>query len=56
MKNFETQKFLLEATQKFCQEKGVELIIFPQDSSAVQHSALELKNLLADKIIEKVKK
>jgi len=56
MKNFETQKFLLEATQKFCQEKGVELIIFPQNNSSVQDSALKLKNLLEGKLTEKVKK
>jgi hypothetical protein len=56
MKNFETQKFLLEATKKFCEEKGVELIVFPQDNSSVQDSALKLKSLLEGKLTEKVKK
>jgi thymidylate kinase len=56
MKNFETQKFLLEATKKLCQEKGIELIIFQQDSSSVQDSALKLKSLLEDKLAQKVKK
>ena len=50
MKNFETQKFLLEATQKLCAEKGIELIIFPQDDSSIQDTALKLKNLLAKKV------
>jgi len=49
-KNFETQKFLLEATQKLCAEKGIELIIFQQDNSAVQDSALKLKKMLAGKL------
>ena len=49
-KNFETQKFLLEATQKLCAEKGIELIIFQQDSSAVQDSALKLKKILAGRL------
>ncbi|CAG8574059.1 2323_t:CDS:1 [Ambispora gerdemannii] len=53
MKNFETQKFLLEATQKLCQEKGIELIIFPQDNSSAQGASLKLKGLLKDKISEK---
>ncbi|CAH1756648.1 11271_t:CDS:2 [Entrophospora sp. SA101] len=50
MKNFETQKFLLEATQKLCAEKGIELIIFPQDNSSIKDSALNLKSLLEDKL------
>ena len=49
LKNFETQKFLLEATKKLCEEKGTELIIFPRDDSSVEDSALKLKNLLEDK-------
>ncbi len=49
-KNFETQKFLLEATQKLCAEKDIELIIFPQDNSAVQDSALKLKKILEKKL------
>jgi hypothetical protein len=48
-KNFETQKFLLEATQRLCAEKGIELIIFQQDNSAVQDSALKLKKILTEK-------
>ena len=55
MKNFETQKFLLEATKKLCEEKGIELIIFQQDSSSVQDTALKLKGLLEDKLAQKVK-
>ena len=53
MKNFETQKFLLEATKKLCEEKGIELIIFKQDNSSVQETALKLKNLLGDKLTKK---
>jgi hypothetical protein len=53
MKNFETQKFLWEAVQKYCEEKGVELIIFPQDNSPVHDSALKLKNLLEEKLTKK---
>jgi hypothetical protein len=49
-KNFETQKFLLEATQKLCAEKGIELIVFQQDNSAVQDSALKLKKILEEKL------
>jgi hypothetical protein len=50
LKNFETQKFLLDATKKLCEEKGIELIIFPCDASSVEDSALKLKNLLDDKL------
>src|SRR4051812_33251000 len=50
LKNFETQKFLLEATKKLCEEKGIELIIFPRSDSSVEDSALKLKNLLDDKL------
>lgn len=50
LKNFETQKFLLEGTKKLCEEKGIELIIFPRDASSVEDSALKLKNLLDDKL------
>ena len=53
-KNFETQKFLLEATRKYCEEKGVELIIFQQGNSSPRDSALKIKNLLGEKL-EKVK-
>ena len=50
LKNFETQKFLLEATKKLCEEKGIELIIFPRDASPIEGSALKLKNLLDGKL------
>jgi hypothetical protein len=56
MKNFETQKFLLEATKKLCEEKGIELIIFQQDNSSAQDTALKLKGLLEDKLAQKIKK
>ena len=50
LKNFETQKFLLEATKRLCEEKGIELIIFPRDASSIEESVLKLKNLLDDKL------
>src|SRR5687767_9862506 len=50
LKNFETQKFLLEATKKLCEEKGIELIIFPRGDSSIEDSALKLKKLLDDKL------
>lgn len=50
LKNFETQKILLEATKKLCEEKSIELIIFPRDASSIEESALKLKNLLDDKL------
>jgi len=50
MKNFETQKFLLEATKKLCEEKGIELIIFRRHGSSLQESVEELKKLLENKI------
>ena len=50
LKNFETQKFLLEATKKLCEEKGIELIIFPRGASSIEDSALKLKKLLDDKL------
>jgi len=53
LKNFETQRFLLEATKKMCEEKGIELIIFPRGTSSVEDSALKLKNLLDDKLAKK---
>jgi len=56
MKNFETQKFLLEATKRLCEEKGIELIVFQQDISSVQDTSLKLKGLLEDKLAQKVKK
>ncbi|CAG8773777.1 3836_t:CDS:1, partial [Ambispora leptoticha] len=34
LKNFETQKFLLEATKKLCEEKNIELIIFPRGTAS----------------------
>jgi hypothetical protein len=53
MKNFETQKFLREAVQKYCEEKGVELIVFPQNNSPLHESARQLKNLLEEKKLTK---
>ena len=53
MKNFETQKFLREAVQKYCEGKGVELIIFPQNNSPVHDSALKIKSLLEEKLVKK---
>ena len=53
LKNFETQKFLLEATKKLCEEKGIELIIFPRGNSSVEDSAASLKNLLEEKLVKK---
>jgi thymidylate kinase len=50
MKNFETQKFLLEATRKLCEEKAIELIIFQQNIFSIQDSAERLKKILEDKI------
>ena len=52
MKNFETQKFLLEATKKLCEEKGIELIIFPRGTSSVEDSAAKLKKLLEEKLVK----
>jgi hypothetical protein len=40
---------LREAAEKLCAEKGIELIIFPQDNSSVQDSALKLKEILTEK-------
>jgi len=53
LKNFETQKFLLEATKKLCEEKGIELITFSRGTASVEDSALKLKNLLEKKIVKK---
>ena len=53
MKNFETQKFLLEATKKLCEEKGIELIIFRRHGSSLQESVEGLKKLLENKINQK---
>ena len=53
MKNFETQKFLWEATQKYCEERGKEFITFPQDNSSAQETAQKIKNLLGDKLATK---
>jgi len=55
IKNFETQKFLLEATKKLCEEKGIELIVFQQNISSVQDSVERLKRLLEGKIVHKQK-
>ncbi|CAI2167663.1 18435_t:CDS:1 [Funneliformis geosporum] len=53
LKNFETQKFLLEATKKLCEEKGIQLIVFPRDNSSPEDSAASLKNHLEEKIVKK---
>ena len=53
LKNFETQKFLLEATKKLCEEKGIELITFSRGTASVEDSASKLKNLLDDKLAKK---
>jgi adenylate kinase family enzyme len=52
LKNFETQKFLLEATKKLCEEKGIELIIFQQGNFSLEDSVKKLKEIL-DKKLEK---
>ena len=52
LKNFETQKFLLEATKKLCEEKDIELIIFPRGTSSVEDSAQSLKKILEEKLIK----
>jgi adenylate kinase family enzyme len=52
LKNFETQKFLLEATKKLCEEKGIKLIIFPHCASSVKDSAARIKRLLEEKIVK----
>ncbi|CAG8546342.1 4489_t:CDS:2 [Paraglomus occultum] len=51
MKNFETQKFLREATQKYCEERGKEFIIFPQDNSSAQEAAQKIKNLFDENAV-----
>jgi len=53
LKNFETQKFLLEATQKLCEEKGIELITFSRGTSSLEDSTARLKNLLEGKLVKK---
>jgi len=53
LKNFETQKFLLEATQKLCEEKGIELITFSRGASSLEDSTARLKNLLEGKLVKK---
>ena len=53
MKNFETQKFLLEATKKMCEEKRIELIIFRRHASSLQESVKKIKKILESKINQK---
>jgi len=53
LKNFETQKFLLEATKKLCEEKDIELIILPRGASSVEESAGRIKKLLEEKVKKK---
>ncbi|CAG8527293.1 9704_t:CDS:2 [Ambispora gerdemannii] len=50
LKNFETQRFLLEATKKLCEEKGIELITFPRGISSIEDSAAKIKSLLEEKL------
>jgi len=50
LKNFETQRFLLEATKKLCEEKGIELIIFPRGTISVEDAALSMKKILEEKL------
>ena len=50
LKNFETQRFLLEAAQKLCKEKNIELIVFPCDTASPEDSALSLKKILEEKL------
>jgi hypothetical protein len=51
LSSFNTQKLFLEATQKLCEEKSIELIIF-QQRNTVRESALELINLFEDQGIK----
>src|SRR5947199_6759404 len=53
LKNFETQRFLLEATKKLCEEKGIELITFSRGASSLEDSTARLKNLLEGKLVKK---
>lgn len=53
LKNFETQKFLLEATKKLCDERDINLIIFQQDDSSLKDSAKKLKEILAKELEKK---
>lgn len=53
LKNFETQKFLLEATKKLCEERNIELIIFQQGTLSIEDSIKELKKILEEKLAEK---
>jgi len=53
LKNFETQKFLLEATRKLCEERGIELIIFQQGKTTLADSVKKLKEILDKKITKK---
>ena len=49
-KNFETQKFLLEAAQKYCEERGIQLIIFRQERRSFHEAILKLKEILKNEI------
>lgn len=53
LKNFETQKFLLEATQKLCEERGIELIIFQKGNLSPEDSAKKIKEILESKLEKK---
>jgi adenylate kinase family enzyme len=50
LKNFETQKFLLEASKKLCEEKNIELILFPRSTASIEDSVLSLKKILEEKL------
>jgi adenylate kinase family enzyme len=53
LKNFETQKFLFEATKKLCEERNIELITFQQGNLSIEESIKELKKILEEKLAEK---
>jgi len=55
LKNFEAQKFLLEAAEKLCEERKIDLIIFKQGNSSPEESAKKLQKILEERI-EKLKK
>ena len=49
------EKFLLEAAEKLCEERKIELIIFKQGNSSPEESAKKLQKMLETRI-EKIKK
>jgi len=56
LRNFETQKFLLDATKKLCEERGIELIMFQQKELSIVDSSQKIKKILEEKIAEIDKK